>query len=271
MFRPFALFAAVACGRNRFRTGIGQVISFWVLCLVVLGAALLALRIDDAMPQSGKQLWFEGVNLCGFVASLCVLLQLAISLRDDSRAHGDKVRRMFGLTTGALLWVPFARCARDGRDHHTRFEPYACAFIALLFSSCGSVFGLILLIGAISLAAYEAADERRGFEASRETLAELNGRITAMQGTLRQALLEARQIVDELDTVAVLEDGEDPTTPIGRRIDELVRKFEECYPVIFPQRVDALGRPIAAPAEPENERSRDLQLRLEHRRNARGS
>jgi len=184
MFRPFAPFAAVFCGRNRFTAGIGQVISVWVMVMIVTAADLVWNEIDIRMKPGAFELWFCWFNRLGFVISMFALLRLLWCLIDGARAQERDGHRLFGVSRRWFNWVPLCCCARNEQELHAHYEPYACFAIGLLVLLAGGLFGLTLLVGSVALAVYEAAEEKRLAESSKETLTALRAKISATESIL---------------------------------------------------------------------------------------
>lgn len=228
MFRPFALFAAVFCGRERFKAEFGHVIAFWVLFLVFAATSWLAFEI--ACKCSGvKGFLILCSNAFGFSVSFLVLGVLADHIKDGAKGRADAQRRRFGRTMGRMGWVPFCGYASDD-DSQTRYEPFACFLVAVVALLCMNIFAWILLVGSIALALYERAEEKRRFKAAETTLADLQARLRATYEALHEALPRIKEILAECHTVSVIEPGE---TPIAHRLDTLIQNLRNDYPNLF--------------------------------------
>lgn len=246
MFWPFALFAATYCGRERFKSSVGSVVSVWVLLLIFGGTTLAAWKICAKLPDSWVWSLFISANCWGGLLMLLRIAILGTRLKYGAEGKAEAGRRTLGRAMGRMRWIPLCGYARDAQDEQARFEPLACflcAAVSLLFLN---VYAWVLLVGSIALAIYEAREEDRQLEEGKEALAGLEARIREAEGTLQSLLVTARNVVDELHVVAAIEAGEDPASPIARRLDDLLRRTCDSYPALRPTMYS-----VTADASPE--------------------
>lgn len=258
MFMPFALFAASFCNRKNFKLGVGHVISFWILLMLSVAMVPLFHHLLDSLDG---WLWigFAVSNCIGFGVTTLALLNFLERLYKDRDCRSG---RPLGQTSRCLKWFPFFWCAADDREVEARYEPYACFLIALLATLCGSLCGLLLLIGSIVLAAYESRAEQAEIASSEPRLSQLRHQLAVTDEQLRNLLATAKKIVDDLHFVTVMEGHENPGSPVAQQLDELIRRYHEFCPSLV---VEQPAPYIASIEQLREVCSRRQSLRIERR------